>query len=133
MVYSISILTGSDTFYLETARYSPETIRSEGNKVKSSLDPPLRFRKQACNLMGFFRLELVDQPGVYIKHNGIDAQVWLESSIGDATCFRSLQYISIFSALDNTRYVYQDLNNKQIYIGKLPWGDYHPKYFQTIF
>ena len=83
--------------------------------------------------MGYFRLELVDQPGVYIKQNGIDAQVWLESSTGDATCFRTLHYISIFSALDNTQYVYKDLDNKQIYLGKLPLGDYHRKYFQTIF
>ena len=83
--------------------------------------------------MGYFRLELVDQPGVYIKHNGIDAQVLLESSTADATCFRPLHYISIFSTLDNTQYVYQDLDNKQIYLGKLTWADYHPKYFQTIF
>ena len=133
MVQIISILTGSGTFYLETARYSPETITSEGRRVKSSLDPPLLFRKQPCDLKRYFRVELVDQPGVYIKHNGIDAPVLLESSTGEATCFRSLHYISIISALDNTRYVYQDLDNKQIYLGQLPQGVYRPKYFQTLF
>ena len=43
-VHGISFSTGSDTFYLETARYTPETITSEGNRVKSSLDSPLLFQ-----------------------------------------------------------------------------------------
>ena len=86
----------SNSFHMEPARYPPETIKTEGKQIKSSSDPPQTFQKQACWLTGYFRLELRDQPGVYIKHNGVNALVGVASTTENATCFRTLHidYVS---------------------------------------
>ena len=84
-------------------------------------------------MVAYFRLELIDQPGVYIKHNGVNAKVGVDSRNTYSSCFRAIPFIWIISAVNDTLYVYQDLDDKLLYYGSQPFSKYNPKYFMKIY